>query len=56
MTWFAQVDDLIGGWMVCNRDVPASQIGREDGDRVIGEFMSEEDARRVARLLNEEEK
>jgi hypothetical protein len=52
--WYAQVDDLIGGWMIATVDKPASQISnrREDGEMVVGEYLREEDARLIAKLRN----
>ena len=44
--WYANVDDLVGGWQVASVDKPASQLSRED--RVVGLFFSEADARMVA--------
>lgn len=53
--WYAVINDLVGGWCVANVDLPLSAIRPRTGERVIGDFMTEDDARRVARLLNQEE-
>lgn len=58
MTWFAVVDDETGGWAIGNRNVPTSQYVRklDSSDRVLADFMSERDARWVARALNQYER
>jgi hypothetical protein len=63
MTWYAQVNDLVGGWIVANKDLPLAEIdtrpeeygGTMPDAYVIAECMCEPDARRIALLLNEEE-
>lgn len=53
-TWYAVVDDLIGGWAVATRDCPASElvVGEGSPDREVACFVREEDAREIARLHN----
>jgi len=53
-TWYAQPNDLIGGWAVMNRDHSPGQLDRAaDPDaREVCTFMSEADARRIAELHN----
>jgi hypothetical protein len=48
--WFANVDDLVGGFQVANRAVPASELDTRQGspDRAVGLFLSKDDARLVA--------
>lgn len=57
--WSAQVNDLIGGWIVTDRAIPMSQhdFNKEGFDPskrgyVIAECMTETDARLIANLLN----
>lgn len=57
--WSAQVNDLVGGWIVTTYPYPASDHVFNDIDSlkhgyIIAECMMEEDARRIAQLLNEE--
>jgi hypothetical protein len=59
--WTVQDDDLVGGWIVTTYPHPLSAHDtRWDGDpakrgEVIAECCCQEDADRIARLLNEEE-
>ena len=57
--WTAQIDDLVGGWIVTTYPHPLSAHDtRPDGDpakrgEIIAECHSEDDAELIARLLNE---
>lgn len=51
LPWYANVDDLVGGWCVQNVDLPASQVNRETTPhaRYIADFvMTEDDAAFIA--------
>lgn len=62
MTWTAQKNDLVGGWIVTTYPHPYSQHDtRKYGDltkrgKVIAEFCTEEDAQLIAGLLNGRDK
>lgn len=51
---YAVVNDLIGGWLLANRDVPAHALDTRKGstDYVFADFCSEEDAHLIALLCN----
>lgn len=53
--WYAVVNDVIGGWAICNVDKPCSQqsINPEDGEIEIADFIQEDVARYIVRLHNE---
>lgn len=53
MTWYRVINDLIGGYSIGNRDKPQSAYDYGVGDRIIADFMQEQDARAIAALLNE---
>lgn len=62
MTWYVVPDtprpewDLDGcKWAVANRKVPRGELGTEPGDDVIALTWTEEEARRIAALLNLQE-
>lgn len=51
LPWYANVDDLVGGWCVQNVDLPASQVNRIDTPhaRYIADFvMTDDDAEFIA--------
>lgn len=50
--WYAIRNDLIGGYAVGNRDAPVSAYDHH-ADDIIADFMSEDDAKAIAALLNE---
>lgn len=50
--WYAMPDDTIGGWIVATAPLPASQLPSAEGGRQLGDFLTEELARYVARLHN----
>lgn len=52
--WYAVTNDLIGGWSVATVDRPTSQMSRAEDERVIADFASERDARRIVALHNED--
>jgi len=51
--WYAQPNDLIGGWCVTNVDKAPSAIDAEQGEREIADVFMEEAAHEMARLHNE---
>lgn len=56
--WYVQPNDIIGGWIVTNLNLPYSAYDyRPDGDEsrrayVIAECHTKGDAQAIARLLN----
>lgn len=50
--WFFNVNDTIGGWLVGNRDKPASQYDNRSesvtGDREVADFLDGNDAEFIA--------
>lgn len=58
LTWSAQINDLVGGWIVTDHPHPLSEHDhRPNGDHfqcgyVVAECMVEMDAKRIAALLN----
>lgn len=58
-SWSAQVNDLIGGWIVTDYAAPHSAHDfNKDGDLtkrgyIVAECMTEKDASTIAKLLNE---
>lgn len=50
--WYPNKDDLIGGWMVANVDLPSSRIDPKQGHWQIIECISEEAARHICELHN----
>lgn len=51
-TWYLVINDLIGGYSIGNRDKPQSEYDFRAGDRIIADFMQEQDARAITALLN----
>lgn len=51
MTWYANKNDLIGGWVVASKRAPLSQLDPEL-DQVIAETGSYQDALAIADILN----
>ncbi len=60
--WSAQVNDLVGGWIVTDYPHPLSEHDtRLEGDprrrgKVIADCVTHGDAVRIARLLNDDDK
>jgi hypothetical protein len=62
--WYAQVNDLVGGWIVTDLNKPLSEHdfrpfnhrNEENYGYVIAECMNQTDAERIADLLNIDEK
>jgi hypothetical protein len=54
MTWYANVNDLIGGWYISDRDQPASQVNTMEDcpPYVLADFMDEADAKALVDVLN----
>lgn len=50
--WYANVNDLVGGFIVANVDESLGNIEVRPGVQVIAECNTEEDAMRIAGLLN----
>lgn len=50
--WFAQPDDIVGGWCLMNVDKRPSQARHRAGEWQIADFLSENAARHVAELHN----
>lgn len=64
MTWYVNVNDLIGGWIVANVNLPLGDIdcrppergGTMPDVRIIADCNSREDALRIAYLLNDDDR
>jgi hypothetical protein len=52
MTWYANHNDLIGGWCITTTNTPASQTDLEHG-AIIGDFLSREIAEHITHLHNQ---
>lgn len=51
--WYAQPNDLIGGWAIMTGPQPPSAVTRENNLIEVGDFLSESLARHIADLHNE---
>ena len=52
MTYYAQANDLIGGWIVTPHGKPMSEHNTAEGECPIAEFYDEDHAKDYATLLN----
>lgn len=51
--WYVQENDLMGGWCLCNVNIPPSRHNPDKGHRVIAEtIIRREDAELVCILRN----
>ena len=47
--WYANLNDLIGGWVVANADKRSSALDAKRGEHEVADFMDEVNARLVAK-------
>jgi hypothetical protein len=52
MTYYAQPNDLIGGWVVTLYDKPMSEHNTTEGECPIADFYDEDHAQNYAMVLN----
>lgn len=50
--WYPVKDNLIGGWSVCNVNMPTSDMNVYEGQFELGSFMTEYQAKHIADVHN----
>jgi hypothetical protein len=45
--WYVVVNDVVGGWSVCNVDKPISQQDPKNGEWEIADFVARDDAEAI---------